>query len=110
MAHFAELDSKNVVIRVLVVPDTQQHRGEVYLRDDLGLSGRWVQTSFSASHRRRFAGIGMTYDLQRDVFVLPQPFASWILDDFGDWLAPVPQPDGEDWVWDDANRAWVPSE
>ncbi|TQM94866.1 hypothetical protein [Roseinatronobacter monicus] len=45
MAHFAEIDSSNVVCRVLVVPDAQQHRGEAYLRDDLGLSGRWVQTT-----------------------------------------------------------------
>ncbi len=107
MAHFAEIDSSNVVCRVLVVPDAQQHRGEAYLRDDLGLSGRWVQTSFSATHRKRFAGIGMTYDTQRDAFVLPLPFSSWVLDDRGDWQPPVPKPDGHGWVWDDANRAWA---
>ena len=47
MAHFAELDENNVVTQVLVVPDEQEHRGEDFLANDLGLGGRWVQTSYN---------------------------------------------------------------
>lgn len=69
MAHFAEIDGDNVVVRVLVVPDTQEHRGQEFLGDDLGLGGTWVQTSYNANIRKNYAGIGMTYDSARDAFI-----------------------------------------
>lgn len=69
MAHFAEIDADNIVVRVLVVPDTQEHRGQEFLADDLGLGGTWVQTSYNATIRKNYAGIGMTFDSQRDAFI-----------------------------------------
>lgn len=69
MAHFAEIDGDNVVVRVLVVPDTQEHRGQEFLADDLGLGGTWVQTSYNANIRKNYAGVGMTFDSVRDAFI-----------------------------------------
>ena len=73
MSYFAELDNNNVVLRVLAVPDEQEHRGEDYLSNEVGLGGRWVQTSFNASIRKSFAGIGDTYDQAKDAFIPPKP-------------------------------------
>jgi len=71
MAHFAELDDNNVVLRVLVVPDEQEHRGEEYLAQDCRLSGRWIQTSYNGTIRGTYAGIGYVYDSLQDVFFDP---------------------------------------
>jgi len=73
MSYFAELDDNNVVLRVLAVPDEQESRGEDYLAVDIGLGGRWIQTSFNARIRKRFAGVGDTYDKERDAFIPPKP-------------------------------------
>jgi hypothetical protein len=73
MAHFAEIDSNNIVVRVLVVPDEQEHRGQEFLADELGLGGTWVQTSYNARIRKNYAGIGYTYDESRDAFIAPKP-------------------------------------
>ena len=108
MAHFAEIDEQTgVVQRVLVVPDKHEHRGEAFLRDDLGLGGSWVQTSYNATIRRRFAAVGMSYDAGRDAFVLPRPWPSWTLDAAGDWQPPVPMPEGHGWSWSEDAGAWV---
>lgn len=73
MAHFAELDADNKVVRVLTVPDEQEERGNEFLAVDLKLGGRWIQTSYNAKMRGKFAGIGDTYDEINDVFVAPTP-------------------------------------
>lgn len=73
MAHFAQLDDNNVVTQVLVVPDNQEHRGQDFLANDLGLGGTWVQTSYNARIRKNYAGIGFTYDAGRDAFIPPKP-------------------------------------
>lgn len=73
MAHFAEIDSNNTVVRVLVVPDSEEHRGHDYLATDLGLGGTWVQTSYNARIRKNYAGIGYTFDSVRDAFIAPKP-------------------------------------
>lgn len=73
MSHFAELDENNIVLQVLVVPDEQEHRGQEYLAGDLGLGGRWVQTSYNSTIRKNFAGVGHTYDPDRDAFIPPKP-------------------------------------
>jgi len=72
MAHFAEVEN-NIVTRVLVVPDEQEHRGQEYLADELGLGGIWRQTSYNARIRKNYAGIGYTYDEARDAFIAPKP-------------------------------------
>ena len=108
MAHFAEIDENGVVVRVLVVPDSQEARGQEYLADDLGLGGTWVQTSYNARIRKNYAGIGMTYDNTRDAFIAEQPFASWILnEETCQWEAPVPYPtDGVMYSWDEETTDW----
>ncbi len=58
MAHFAEIDSDNKVLRVLVVDNSQEHRGQEFLANDLGLGGTWIQTSYNANFGGKFAGIG----------------------------------------------------
>lgn len=90
MSHFAEIDDRNIVTRVLVVPDEQEHRGQEYLAQDVGLGGRWIQTSFNARIRKRFAGIGDTYDPVQDAFVPPKPCdeAVWS-DSLFDWMVPT---------------------
>ena len=76
MAHFAEIDSNNIVTRVLVVPDEQEHRGQDFLATELGLGGTWVKTSYNAAtngFRKNYAGIGYSYDAGRDAFIAPKP-------------------------------------
>lgn len=91
MAHYAEIDSTNTVTRVLVVANEVTHAtpdgsedealGAKFLRDLLG--GEWVQTSYNGRKRGRYAGIGYTYDRERDEFVPP----GWTLIN-GVWTAP----------------------
>jgi hypothetical protein len=68
MAHFAEIDSNNVVLRVLVVADEHEHRGQEFLADDCNLGGTWIQTSYNGSIRSKFAAVGDIYDEENDEF------------------------------------------
>lgn len=107
MAHFAEIDDDGIVKQVLVVPDQQEHRGHDYLAVDLGLGGTWIQTSYNNNIRKQYAGIGYKYDAEADVFISPQPYPSWTLDDNHDWQAPTPYPeDGVVYVWNEENLEW----
>jgi len=108
MAHFAEIDGDNVVTRVLVVPNEQENRGHEYLATDLGLGGTWVQTSYNATIRKNYAGIGYTFDSGRDAFIPPKPFASWVLnEETCNWDAPVARPeDDKMYTWDEATTSW----
>ena len=125
MAHFAEIDNQGVVNQVLVVPDDQQHRGQEFLANDLGLGGTWIQTSYNTragvhygkdkkpdggvALRKNYAGIGYTYDSSRDAFIPPRPYPSWILnEDSCQWHAPVDYPkDGKKYRWDEAAVSWI---
>ena len=73
MAHFAEIDNNNKVLRVLVVDNSQEERGQEFLANDCGLGGTWIQTSYNANIRGKFAGIGDVYDPINDVFITPEP-------------------------------------
>ena len=81
MAHFAEVNDRNEVVRVLVVADAQEHRGQEFLADDLGLGGRWIQTSYNGNIRKNYAGIGYYYDENRDAFIAPRPAADYTFDE-----------------------------
>jgi len=83
MAHFAEVNDRNEVVQVLVVPNAQEHRGQEFLADDLGLGGRWIQTSYNGNIRKNFAGIGYYYDEARDAFIAPrlEPHADYAFDE-----------------------------
>jgi hypothetical protein len=72
MAHFAEIDSNNKVLRVLVVPNEFETRGQDYLADEIGLGWTWIQTSYNRNFRKNFAGIGYEYDSYRDAFIAPK--------------------------------------
>lgn len=109
MAHFAEIDENNIVKRVLVVSNDLEHRGAEFLSKDLNLGGRWIQTSYSGSFRKNFAGVNYFYDEEKDVFIPPQPFASWHLDNINfQWHPPKPYPiDGANYFWDEAKGDWL---
>lgn len=108
MAHFAEIDSNGVVLRVLVVSDEHESRGHDFLAKDLGLGGTWIQTSYNKNMRKNYAGVGMIYDATRDAFMTPQPYPSWILDEETcQWEAPVPYPtDGVMYSWNEDLTDW----
>ena len=73
MAHFAEIDENNIVTRVLVVHNDDEHRGADFLANDLGLGGTWIQTSYNGNIRKNYAGVGYSYDATRDAFIAPEP-------------------------------------
>lgn len=108
MAHFAELDSDNIVIRVLVTDNNDPNGDEGYqwLLDTFG--GTWVKTSYNGNIRKNFAGIGFTYDEELDAFIEPQLYESWTLNETTcRWEAPVPYPeDGFTYVWNEAELNW----
>ena len=112
MAHFAQIDENNTVIQVIVVEQ------EVI---DTGLFGdpaAWIQTSYNTyggvhilggtPFRKNYAGIGYTYDLDRDAFISPKPYPSWLLDeDTCEWNSPVTEPtDGEMYDWNEETQSW----
>lgn len=106
MAYFARIEN-NIVTCVLAVPDSEEHRGQEFLADDLGLGGTWIQTSYNNKIRKRYAGIGFTYDPIADVFISPRPFSSWVLNSNFDWEAPIPHPnDGLDYRWNEDEQDW----
>lgn len=109
MAHFAEIDANNIVVRVLVVPDIQENRGQDFLANDLGLGGTWVQASYNNRIRKQYPGVGFTYDPTADVFVSLQPYASWVLDSNYDWQAPAPKPPNasSECYWDEETVSWI---
>lgn len=106
MAHFAQIDGSNTVLRVLVVADDQEHRGQDFLAEDLGLGGTWIQCSYHGTVRKQFPGVGYSYDPIADVFVAPRPYPSWTLDANHDWQPPVPMPPGLS-QWDEAAQEWL---
>ena len=110
MAHYAFLDTNNVVTEVItgmheteliegLLPETWygNFRGQVCKR-----------TSYNNNIRLNYAGIGHTYDTARDAFIAPKPFASWVLDEATcRWEAPVAMPSEGLWMWDEATVSWV---
>lgn len=118
MAHFAELDESNTVIRTVVIDNNDLYDMTGIEQESLGIEAcqrifgadtRWVQTSYNASIRHRFAGIGMTYDETNDVFLPMKIFPSWVLEteDFT-WVPPLPYPsDGKVYHWDEESISWV---
>ena len=100
MAHFAQIDTNNVVTQVIVVSnaDTSTAQGEE--KESIGiafcerlLGGTWVKTSYNATIRKNYAGIGYTYDKDRDAFIPPKPYASWVLNETTClWDSPVAYP------------------
>ena len=111
MAHYAKIEN-GIVTQVIVIDQETLNTGL------WGDPASWVQTSYNThggQHpegrplRKNFAGIGFTYDAQRDAFIPPKPFNSWLLDEETClWNAPTPMPtDGKIYQWDEDTTSWV---
>jgi len=125
MAHFAELNSSNKVLRVIVISndDVDANGGDQHTDAETfvativpyGTGGAaWKQTSYNNNFRKQYAGIGYSYDSSKDKFILPQPYPSWSLDDNDDWKAPVTYPTVTEIssnpvqiTWDEDNQKWL---
>ena len=120
MAHFAQLDENNVVTQVIVVGNNELLDANGQEREELGIAfcqrlfgGNWKQTSYNHSMRKRYAGIGYSYNTQLDAFVPPKPYASWVLNNTtANWEAPIPMPvvEGKTYYWDEETTSWVENE
>ena len=115
MSHFAELNEQNIVMQVIVVANEEllengvenEAKGVAFCQTLLG--GNWKQTSYNGTFRKNFAGLGFTYDLQRDAFIPPQPYPSWsLVEETCLWDPPVPWPtDGKNYIWNEEILNWV---
>lgn len=114
MAHFAKIENGKVVEVIAINNDAieggnypeSESVGQQFIAS-LGLDGFWLQTSYNDNIRHRFAGVGYSYDAQKDIFIPPQPFPSWLLSPMGDWTPPLPEPnDGHRYIWNEATQNW----
>ena len=102
MAHYAKVED-SLVTKVIVA---EAEFFNTFVDDS---PGEWIQTSYTGSIRKNYAGVGGTYDAIRDAFIAPKPYASWTLNDTTClWTAPTAMPDdGEKYDWDEDTTAWV---
>ena len=116
MAHFAEINQNNMVLRVIVVENKDTSTPDGTEVESIGVAlcqrlfgGNWVKTSYNGNVRKNYAGVGYTYDLGRDAFIAPKPFNSWVLNENTcHWEAPTPMPtDDKMYSWDEATTSWV---
>ena len=125
MAHFAELDNNNKVLRVVVIGNDITTTDGILGNNDMHVDGEtwcidffkggtWKQTSYNHNFRKQYAGIGMTYDAAKNKFINEQPYASWTLDANDDWEAPVTHPTDTGTEespkiisWDEAGQKWT---
>jgi hypothetical protein len=107
MSYWAEIDNTNTVIRVLVGDnnDPAGDEGYQWLLNNLG--GTWIKTSYNASIRGKYAGIGDSYNQEEDIFVAPQPFPSWYRSG-SFWNPPTPMPttEGKFYYWSEDDLTW----
>ena len=116
MAHFAKIGLNSKVIEVQKIHNNelldadgieQEVNGVNFLTTLTGWA-IWKQTSYNGNIRKNFAGIGFTYDEDRDAFIPPKPFNSWTLNETTClWEAPVAYPDdGQAYTWNETNQQW----
>ena len=104
MAHWAEIDENNIVLRVTVGDNNEPDEGYQWLLDNLG--GTWIKTSYNNNIRGVFAGIGFSYNPDEDIFITLQPYPSWTRNG-SFWEAPIPMPtDGKFYQWDELTLSW----
>jgi len=119
MAHFAKIGINNIVTQVLVVANRETMDSNGVEHESIGvnflknLTGHetWVQTSYNNKFRKNYAGIGYTYDEDKDAFIPPKPFNSWILnEDTCRWEAPIPMPNDvsatKQYSWNEQTLSW----
>lgn len=116
MAHFAELDNDNKVLRILVVNNNeildshlveQEQKGIDFFKSLFG--GNWIQTSYTARIRKSFAVVGGFYDVEKDAFIPIKPYPSWIFDEVDwRWKAPITKPviEGKNYYWSEDDLSW----
>lgn len=119
MAHFAQIDENNQVAQVIVVNNNvitdelaaeNEQQGIDFCKTICGKDTQWLQTSYNASFRKNFASVGFTFDQQRNAFIPPQPFTSWVLnEETCRWTAPLPCPSDGNYEWDEETVSWVPA-
>ena len=117
MAHFAKIGLNNIVTEVLVVANRETMDFNGVEHESIGveflktLTGHetWIQTSYNGNIRKNYAGIGYTYDSQRNAFIPPQPYPSWTLvEETCNWTSPVAMPtDEKKYSWDEATTNWI---
>ena len=112
MGHFAKVN--NGIVEQVIVAEPEFFNTFVDTSP-----GQWIQTSYNTHGgihanggtplRKNFAGIGFTYDAQRDAFIPPKPYASWTLNESTcQWDCPIPYPnDDKRYTWDEATTSWV---
>jgi len=124
MAHYAFLDENNIVIEVIVGKDENETQDGVTNWEEWYGNFRGLmckRTSYNTRHnahtlggtplRKNYAGVGYTYDEQRDAFIPPKPFPSWNLnEETCDWEPPVPRPEESFVFWDEDSQNWLPLE
>jgi len=114
MAHFAQIEN-GLVTQVIVVSNAEILDANGIEQEDIGvafcenlLGGIWKQTSYNGNIRKNYAGIGFTYDSQRDAFIPPQPYPSWTLvESTCQWVPPVAMPTDGVYTWDESTTSWV---
>ena len=115
MAHFAQIEDGTITQVIVVSNDDcgglefpeSEPVGQEFIAS-VGIEGEWLQTSYNHNFRGRYAGIGYSYDSERDMFIEPQPFPSWTTDENGVWKPPVDMPsDGKIYVWDENSQQWI---
>ena len=125
MAHFAELNSSNEVLRVVVISndDVDANGGDQHADAETFVASivphstggtAWKQTSYNNNFRKQYAGIGYTYDSSKNKFISPKPYPSWSLDSNDDWQSPVTYPNTTQInsknvliTWDEDNQKWL---
>ena len=123
MAHYALINNDNIVVQVITGVDEDVIQidsdgtpvgGSAEAWEDFYASQSWnaglrcKRTSYNSKIRKQYAGIGFTYSDDADVFIAPQPYPSWSLDDNYDWQPPTPKPtDGKKYAWFEPNRQWI---
>lgn len=114
MAHFTAVNESGLVLSVLFVENSEliengvesESKGVLFCQNLTGHQ-EWKKTSYNGNSRKRYAGIGYTYDSNLDAFIAPKPFASWLLDFNTEWQPPVPMPtDGKKYNWDESGQQW----
>ena len=110
MAHYAFLDEANIVTKVIVGVDENELIEELNPETWYGnfRGQRCIRTSYNATIRKNYAGVGFTYDEERDAFIAPKPFESWILNETScQWESPIPYPDEEKlYSWNEEEGTW----
>ena len=119
MAHYAEIDDNNIVLRVVVIRNEDQQdangvddevMGVAYCKSIFGEDTKWLRTSYHGSVRKNYACAGYAYNPSLDAFVPPKPYPSWVLNETtATWDAPavIPNDAGNYYTWDEATLSWL---